>query len=92
MCSAVRYTREMKYFVYILRCSDGTLYTGSTPNLEKRVSAHNDGKTGAKYTRGRRPVELVYSEKYKNKSEALKREHVVKKLTRAQKEALFLGA
>lgn len=74
------------YFVYIVRCSDASLYTGVTNNLEKRVAAHNgQGKAGAKYTRVRRPVTLYYSESYETKSEALKREIAVKKLTHQQK-------
>jgi putative endonuclease len=72
------------YFIYILKCSDGTLYTGYTNNLEKRIEAHNDGK-GAKYTRGRRPVKMVYSEKFRSKSKALKREWDIKGMEREEK-------
>ena len=72
------------FYVYILRCKDDTLYTGYTVNLENRLNVHNKG-LGAKYTRGRRPVKLVYSEKYNSKSEALKREYYIKKLTRRKK-------
>ena len=72
------------YWVYILRCSDGTLYTGITDDVERRLKAHNSGK-GAKYTRGRGPVELVYREEQPDKSAALKREAAIKKLSRAQK-------
>lgn len=79
------------YFVYLLRCRDGTLYCGSTNNLERRVKAHNSGK-GAKYTRARRPVSLVYSEELPSKSEALRREAALKKLTRQQKLALIESA
>ena len=75
-------------FVYMLRCADGTLYTGWTNDLEKRVKAHNDGR-GAKYTHARRPVTLVYSEALPSKEAALRREAAVKKLTRAQKLALI---
>ncbi len=75
----------MPYFVYILKCADETLYTGITNNLEKRILAHNTSKNGAKYTASRRPVSLQYSESYKNKSLALKREAQIKKLTRKQK-------
>lgn len=75
-------------FVYVLRCADGTLYTGWTNDLEKRVKAHNDGR-GAKYTHARRPVTLVYSEALPTKAAALRREAAVKKLTRAQKLALI---
>ena len=79
----------MPYFVYILRCSDDTLYTGITNNLEKRIHSHNNAPTGAKYTRSRRPVTMVYSEEYEDKSAALKREIAIKKLSRTQKEALI---
>lgn len=72
------------FYVYILKCSDNTLYIGYTTDLVKRINTHNAGK-GAKYTRGRIPVELVYSEKYDTMSEALKREHALKKLNRKNK-------
>lgn len=74
------------YFVYILECSDKTFYIGSTNDVEKRIAAHNTLKTGAKYTKARRPVTLVYSESFETKSEALKREHLLKKMTRQEKE------
>jgi len=74
----------MSYYCYILLCSDKTLYCGYTNDLEKRVKTHNRGK-GAKYTRQRTPVKLVYSEEFKTKSEALKREHQIKKLSRKEK-------
>jgi putative endonuclease len=73
------------YLVYILECADGSLYTGITNDLEKRLIAHNSGKNGARYTRGRRPVRLVYSEGCKDRGDALKREAVLKKLSRAEK-------
>ena len=76
------------HYVYILRCSDGTLYTGWTNRLKERIQAHNLGK-GAKYTKSRRPVELVYQECYETKSEALRREIDIKKLTRRQKLTLI---
>ena len=79
----------MHYFIYILKCADGTLYIGSTNDLEKRLLAHNTSKTGARYTKSRRPVAIVYSEKLKSKSAALKREYALKCLTRAQKLKLF---
>jgi putative endonuclease len=79
---------KMKNYTYILQCSDGTLYTGWTNQLEKRIQAHNDGK-GAKYTKYRRPVQLVYFEEFETKSEALRRECEIKKLTRQQKYQLF---
>jgi len=71
-------------YTYILRCSDGTLYTGWTNDLVKRVEAHNSGK-GAKYTKTRRPVELVYYEIYDTKEEAMSREYHIKKLSRSEK-------
>ncbi len=77
-------------YTYIVRCADGTLYTGWTNDLDKRVKAHNDGR-GAKYTHARRPVTLVYSEALPTKAAALRREAAVKKLTRAQKLALIAG-
>lgn len=78
------------WFVYILECRDQTYYTGTTNNLEKRVLKHNSGK-GAKYTASRIPVKLIYNETYENKSDALKREHQIKKLTRKEKEQLVLS-
>ncbi|MFD3158353.1 GIY-YIG nuclease family protein [Haloimpatiens sp. FM7330] len=71
-------------YVYILKCSDGTFYTGYTNNIEKRLKTHNDGK-GAKYTRCRLPVKLMYFEQYETKSEAMKREYAIKKLKRIDK-------
>lgn len=76
------------HYVYILRCYDGSLYTGWTTDLEHRVKAHNEGK-GAKYTRSRRPVELVYHEEFETKSEALKREAAIKRLSREEKLTLI---
>lgn len=72
------------YFVYILRCADGTLYTGWTNDLDARIKVHNEGK-GAKYTRSRLPVTLCYYEELASKSEALKREAEIKKLSRKEK-------
>ncbi len=74
-------------YTYLLRCCDGTLYCGWTNCLEKRVAAHNSGK-GAKYTRARRPVALAYFEEYSTRGEAMRREAAIKRLSRAQKEAL----
>lgn len=74
----------MGHWVYILRCYDGTLYTGYTTDLIRRLEAHQSGK-GAKYTRSRRPVELVYQEELTDKSGALQREAAIKKLSRAEK-------
>ena len=71
-------------YTYMLRCRDGTLYTGWTTNLEKRVQAHNDGK-GAKYTKSRTPVTLVYYEAFETKQEALRRESAIKKMSRSDK-------
>lgn len=77
------------YFVYIVECSDKTFYIGSTNDIKKRIEAHNNSKTGAKYTKARRPVVLRYSESFETKSEALKREAELKKLTRTEKEVLM---
>ena len=74
-------------YTYIVRCADGTLYTGWTNDLEKRMAAHNSGE-GAKYTRSRLPVKLLYYESFETKEEAMSREWHIKKLTRAQKLAL----
>jgi putative endonuclease len=78
----------MLNYVYIVRCADGTLYTGWTNNLDERIKTHNDG-AGAKYTRSRLPVDLVYQETFDDKRLALKREFEIKKLTRTQKEILI---
>ncbi len=75
---------EKKWYVYILRCRDDTLYTGMTDDLEKRLAAHNAGK-GAKYTRGRGPVTMVYTEEVETKVEACRREYRIKRLTRQEK-------
>ena len=74
----------MSWFVYMLRCGDGTLYTGITDDVEKRLAAHRAGR-GAKYTRGRGPLELVYTERQSDKPAALRREHEIKQLTRQEK-------
>jgi putative endonuclease len=79
------------WFVYILLCSDSTFYIGISPDIEKRIVLHNLGK-GAKYTKGRTPVRLIYSEKHENKSVASKREHALKKLSRKEKEQLIAEA
>lgn len=78
----------MKYYVYILRCADDTLYTGWTDDPLRRLQVHNSGN-GAKYTRSRLPVVLVYQEECADRSAALKREYAIKQLTRAQKQALL---
>jgi putative endonuclease len=73
----------------MLECSDGTLYTGITTDLSRRLDEHNNSPKGAKYTRARRPVSLVYSEMLENRSEASKRESRIKKMNRTQKLKLF---
>jgi len=73
------------YYVYILQCSDNSLYTGITTDLERRVFEHNNSEKGAKYTKIRRPVILVYNEKCENRSIASKREYEIKKLSRTKK-------
>ncbi len=78
----------MSWYVYMLLCGDGTLYTGITGDVDRRLAAHRSGK-GAKYTRGRGPLELVYTEEQPDKSAALRREIEIKKLRREQKEALI---
>ena len=75
-----------KNYTYILRCADGTFYTGWTTDLTRRVDVHNSGQ-GAKYTRARRPVELVYYETFDTRQDAMQRECAVKELTRGQKVA-----
>ena len=77
-------------FTYIVKCSDGSLYTGWTNDLDKRLKAHNSGR-GAKYTKTRRPVELVYYEKFLTKQEAMSREARIKQLSRSQKLELTAG-
>ena len=77
-------------YVYILECSDGTLYTGWTNNLEKRFKAHSSGK-GAKYTRGRLPVKIVYYEEFQDKISAQKREYAIKTLNRIEKLKLIIA-
>ena len=75
---------ESQWYLYVLRCGDGTLYTGITTDVEKRFAAHQEGK-GAKYTRGRGPLEILYREACASHSEALKREYAFKQLPREQK-------
>ncbi len=77
-----------QYTVYLVRCADDTLYTGYTTDIERRLRAHNEGK-GAKYTKPRRPVELVYQESCDTLSAALKREYQIKQLSRSAKDALI---
>ena len=78
----------MAWYVYMLRCGDGSLYTGSTDNVERRLAVHQSGK-GAKYTRSRLPVTLVYQEELPDKPAALRREAAIKSLTRSEKLALL---
>jgi len=73
------------YFVYIIQCNDQTLYTGITTDLDRRIKEHNNSKLGAKYTKVRRPVKLVYSKDFINRSEASKEESRIKKLSRLEK-------
>jgi len=84
-----KFIRKSKFFVYILQCQDGTYYTGYTPNLKRRLRLHNEGK-GAKYTRDRRPVKLVWHKEYKYFKKAFKKEIAIKKMTRKQKEKLII--
>lgn len=77
-------------YTYILRCGDGSFYTGWTNNLGKRLEAHNAGR-GGRYTRSRLPVKLVYYESFDTKNEAMRREAAIKKLTRQEKEKLIKG-
>lgn len=77
-------TTAQPWYVYILRCADESLYTGSSPNLQARLAAHNAGRA-AKYTRGRLPVELVYQELHDNRSSAARREYQIKQLSRNDK-------
>ncbi|TAK10862.1 MAG: GIY-YIG nuclease family protein [Acidobacteria bacterium] len=77
----------MAHFVYIVRCRDGSLYTGYAKDPAARIERHNSGK-GAKYTAGRRPVTLVFTQRFRSLSRALKREHELKQWTRSRKEAL----
>lgn len=79
----------MMYFIYILRCSDNSLYCGQTNNLKRRIQEHNSDDSKSKYTRARRLVKLVYFEKYKTINEALKREFEIKKMKKTEKEKLI---
>lgn len=80
----------MSWWVYILECRDGTLYTGCTDDVPRRLAAHNAGR-GAKYTRSRTPVLLRYCEEQPDRSAALRREAAIKRLTRTEKQALIAG-
>lgn len=79
-----------QHFVYIVECADGSYYTGYTTNIQRRLNEHNYSFTrGAKYTRSRRPVKLVHSEEHPTRSQALKREHAIKKLSRKKKQIII---
>lgn len=80
----------MAWYVYMLLCGDGTLYTGMTDDVPRRLRAHRSGR-GAKYTRGRGPLTLVYTQEQPSRSAALRREYQIKQLSRAQKDALRAG-
>ena len=82
----------MTWCVYLLRCADGSLYAGITTDLERRVAEHNTGKTGAKYTRSRRPVSLVWSESATDRAAASRAEHALRRLSRKEKESLITAA
>ena len=84
----MREGEERGMWVYLVRCADGTLYTGTAADVDKRVAVHNAGK-GAKYTRSRLPVAVVYREELPTRSDALKREWAIKQLSRAEKLALI---
>ena len=79
---------HIMHYTYILKCKDNTYYTGYTNDLTKRIKAHNEGK-GAKYTKGRGPVELIYYEEYEDKTSAMRREWEIKQLTREEKEKII---
>ena len=80
------------WYVYILKCVDQTLYTGITNDLDRRVGEHNSSKFGAKYTKARRPVKLVYSRRFKNRSNAQREEHRIKRLKRGEKIKLTIDS
>lgn len=90
MATRRRRPSRSRWFVYLLRCSDGSLYTGITNDLPKRLKAHTTGKA-SKYTRSRLPVKLAYGEPKRSKSAALKREAAIKRLRRAEKDRLVAG-
>ncbi|WP_254838930.1 GIY-YIG nuclease family protein [Natronomonas marina] len=79
------------HYVYVVECADGTLYTGYTSDVERRVAEHDAGE-GAKYTRGRTPVELVHTESFESQSAAMQREYEIKQLSRGEKERLVDGS
>ena len=81
---------ECRNYTYLVRCADGTFYCGWTNDLDRRMQAHNEGR-GAKYTRSRRPVKLIYWEEFSTREEAMRREAAIKKLSRKEKETLVSG-
>lgn len=83
---------EKAWFLYVLRCADDTLYTGTTTDITRRINEHNTKKCGAKYTKTRRPVKLVFWLDFENRSKAQKAEYKFKKLTRVQKEKIINDA
>ena len=85
------FKRTGRFSVYIVACSDGTYYTGYTNDLEKRIKEHNDSKRGAKYTRYKRPVKVVWTREYKYLCYAMRAEYKIKQLNRRQKELLVNG-
>ena len=78
------------WWVYICQCNDGSLYTGITTDLHRRMAEHNEGPKGARYTRSRRPVRLVYDERVDNRQQASVREHQIKRMSRLEKQALMI--
>jgi putative endonuclease len=84
--------REKHWYVYIVRCADNTLYTGIATDLDRRIHEHNHSNKGSKYTRARRPVQLVYSETMNNRSQASRREALIKQLTNSDKRLLIESA
>ena len=90
LCTERNGSMEKTWYLYVLRCRDDTFYTGITTDVEKRLEAHRAGR-GAKYTRGRSPLELVYREVCGTHSEALKQEREVKRKSRLEKEAMIAG-
>jgi putative endonuclease len=84
--------KSAPWFVYIVSCSDGTYYTGITTDLERRLREHNETKAGARYTRSRRPVKLVYRETAESRSGAARREYRIRRLSVAEKRAMVAGS
>ena len=84
-------TSMKEWFLYVLRCSDDSLYTGITTDLERRLYEHNNSKLGAKYTKNKRPVHMLYNTSFPNRSDASKAEWRFKRLSKVQKEAVISG-